>query len=104
MARNTTLSAQEITEMDEMKQKDTRNKGLKLMPVRDRGWMRLSNGAIVYWHHPARETEQTADGISFIIKPKVPDNHFGIEVEGKLTIFDAEELRRYLRWSLINQS
>ena len=48
--RKSTLSQQEIAELDEMKAKQTRGAGLSLMSVRDRGYTTLSNGKRVHWH------------------------------------------------------
>lgn len=96
--RQSTYSQAEVADLDEFKRKETRKGGLDLIPVRDRGVARLSNGTTVYWHHPKRETE-TVNGVSMVINPKVPDNHFGIEIDGKLVIFNAEELMKHLRWA-----
>jgi len=96
--RQTNLSAAEIADMDDSKRREDRNRGLKAIPIRDRGYQKLSNGVGFYWHHPKRESEEV-NGITTIATPKVPDNHFGVEIDGKMTVFDAEEFRKWLRWA-----
>lgn len=96
--RQTTYSEQEVADLNEFNRQQTRKGGLDLIPVRDRGVAKLSNGATVYWHHPKRETEEV-NGVSMVITAKVPDNHFGIVVDDKMITFNAEELRKYLRWA-----
>lgn len=85
--RKTKLSAEEIAELDENTQRETRKSGFSLMSVRDQGTTVLSNGSRVYWH---------------IAKPQYYSHHRSVpdgtlEIDGKL--FDAEELRKYLRWA-----
>ena len=96
--RKSTLSEQEIAEFDEFQKKEARNAGLALVPVRDRGVAKLSNGVTVYWHHPKREHEEV-NGITTYSTPRVADGKFGIEVDGKLVVFNAEELMKHLRWA-----
>ena len=97
--RKTSLSNQEIAELDEFNKGQTRKSGLDLIPVKERGFARLSNGAKVYWHHTPRDSEPSQDGIVTVASPRVPDNHFGIEYKGELITFNSEELRRWLRWA-----
>lgn len=100
--RKTTYSEQDVADLDEFNKAQTRKGGFALMPVRDRGYAELSNGAKVFWHHPKREQEEAEfDGVKVTTytTPQVPDQHFGIEFEGKLVTFNAEELRRWLRWA-----
>lgn len=96
--RKSTLSEQEIAELDEFQKKETRAAGLALMPVRDRGVAKLSNGVTVYWNHPKREHEPV-NGVTTYSTPRVADGQFGISVDGKLIVFNAEELMRHLRWA-----
>lgn len=96
--RRTSLSEQEVAELDAYNKQDVRKGGLNLISVRDKGTNVLSNGVRVFWHHPPYETE-VVNGVSMVIKPKVPDNHLGVEVDGKLVVFNAEELKRNLRWA-----
>lgn len=99
--RKTTLSAQEIAEMDETKRKQTRNKGLKLMPVRDRGKATLSNGITVRWHGvPTPHIIGEAGGQRIEATDRhIPDGMFGIVIKGETILFNAEELSKYLRWA-----
>jgi len=96
--RKTSLSNQEIAELDEFNKGQTRKSGLDLIPVKERGFAQLSNGAKVYWHHTPRDSEEV-NGIVTVATPRVPDNHFGIEFNGELITFNSEELRRWLRWA-----
>lgn len=92
--KKTTLSAQEIAELDEINQRVARDAGLKLMPVRDRGYARMSNGTIALWHGKPWVNE-----VGVVNGQDVPPGTFGIRIEGKNYLFDAEELRKYLRWA-----
>lgn len=82
-------SAQQITEMEEVKQKDTRKSGFALMSTRDKGITTLSNGVVVKWHGKDFEngsgaTEHTVPAGTFMINN---------------ILYDAEELRHWLRWA-----
>lgn len=102
MARKSTLSAQEIAEMDEMKQSDLRKGGFSLMSVRDRGQATLSNGAKVFWHTnnpPIQEFEDPKWGRIEVRDNTIPEGMFGIELGGKTVLFNVEELRRFIRWA-----
>lgn len=88
--RTSRLSAQEIAELDEANKKETRKQGFALMPIRDRGHARLSSGADVRWH-----TDKWTTQGNFMLRSTVPSGMF--EIDGKL--YDAEELRKYLRWA-----
>jgi len=100
--RNTTLSAKDVAEMDEMNKSTLRKTGFKLMSVRDQGSEKLSNGATVLWHTktPPMQTISRDDGPDIeVYSSTIPEGFFGIEVEGKTILFNAEELRKYLRWA-----
>ena len=96
--RKSTLSKEEVAAFDDFQKKETRAAGLALIPVRDRGVAKLSNGATVYWHHPKREHEPVY-GVTTYSTPRVADGQFGVEVDGKLVVFNAEELMKHLRWA-----
>ncbi len=87
-------SAQEITEIEEAKQKETRNTGFALMGTRDSGVARLSNGVVVKWHSKNTPWRQATDEISFRDNTVPPGTFL---IDGKL--YDAEELRKTLRWA-----
>lgn len=80
-------------------QREKRKMGYSLMDVRDQGGTVLSNGVRIHWGVKRREIPQAlVDEMPFgiYVYPKyVPDNM--MEIDGKL--YDAEELRRYLRWA-----
>lgn len=96
MARKSKLSAQEIAELDETKTREVRNLGLKMMPIRDIGSAQLSNGKVVRWHgKPTPIDYETPHGAMTITEGHVPSGTF--EVDG--TLYNAEELRKYLRWA-----
>ena len=95
--RKSTLSEQEIAEFDDFQKKETRKGGLDLMPVRDRGAAKLSNGASVRWHtnNPPKQVLDLDGKEMIITSGTVPDGTF--EVNGVL--FNAEELMKHLRWA-----
>ncbi len=95
--RQSKFSAQEVAEMDETKQKQTRNNGFKLMSVRDLGYKKLSNGASVLWHTDNPPTD-IQNGVE-VTQGTIPEGTFGIRVDGQTILFDAEELQKYLRWA-----
>lgn len=90
--------AQEISEIEEAKRKKTRSTGLKLMGTRDSGRDRLSNGAYVRWHteNPPFYTVSTStSGDITVTEGTVPEGM--LEINGVL--YEAEELRKVLRWA-----
>lgn len=95
--RKSTLSAQEVAEMDETKQKQTRKSGFKLMSVRDRGHKKLSNGATVLWHTNNPETH-SLNGYE-ITESTIPNGMFGVKFKDEIILFNAEELSKFLRWA-----
>ena len=103
MARKSNLSADDISAQDEMKsyqQKEQRKAGFSLMSVRDSGVGR-TKFATVFWHtdNPPTQYIETGRGVMEVTAGTVPEGKFGIEFDGKTVLFDAEELRKYLRWA-----
>lgn len=99
--RHTTLTAEQIAELDEMnqstfQQRRQRDAGLKLMGTRDSGTARLRNlagGEVrLYWH-----VNTEAD--DWEPRRHVPDGTFIIENQDATIALNAEELRRFLRWA-----
>jgi len=86
-------SAQQITEMEEAKQKDARKSGFALMGTRDSGRAKLDNGVVVEWHVD-RDWSEEVNGIA-TKDSTVPPGTF--KIDGKL--YDAENLRHWLRWA-----
>lgn len=97
--RSSELSA-EILKAEKAKddRKRSRSRGFSKMAERDKGWQRLKNGALVRWHVPTEWSEDMELPNGSVIQVKdatVPPETF--EIDGK--IFNAEELRRWLRWA-----
>lgn len=96
------LAPEVQAELDEYNHRQNRSHGYSLMSIRDRGWQELTNGVIAHWNFPRRESEAiTYRGSTYqtVENPRVPNGHFGLEVNGELVVFDAEELRKVLRWA-----
>jgi hypothetical protein len=75
----------------------SRNNGFSLMSVRDRGWVTISEmrtGEVnLFWHidRPLVDGE---------VRVNVPPGMIRIDMGGdKWLLFDAEELRKFLRWA-----
>lgn len=94
--RKSSLSDAEIADLDESTRRESRKSGFGLMSERDGGTKVLSNGVRVFWNHPTYKDGD--DNFAYIRKAKVPDNHLGIVIDGKLIVFNGEELKRALRW------
>lgn len=83
----------EAAELAEHQRRTHRAQGFSLMDDRDRGYTVLSNGIPFIWHVP-KDNRQS--GLGYL---NVPDNHFVLEIKGEKHLFDAEEIRRVLRWA-----
>lgn len=88
-------SAQQITEMEEAKQKETRATGFALMNTRDGGVAKLDNGVVVRWHTDRFQEFDDYRYGTIEVHDTVPPGTF--EIDGKL--YDAENLRHWLRWA-----
>lgn len=92
--RKAPKSEQEKLEIEAAERTDRRKGGFELGKVRDRGWGTLHDitgrEVVMLWHPVER-----LPGLAY---DKVPDNHFGLVIDGKKVIFEAEEFRRLLRW------
>lgn len=92
-------SAQQITEMEEAKQKETRNTGFALMGTRDSGVAKLDNGVVVRW--PTGRTKWRVQGHTSggqeveVGEHSLPAGTFMING----VLYDADELRKWLRWA-----
>lgn len=84
--RKSSLKALELEE-EESNQRQSRNNGLSLMSVRDRGWAKLSNGSVMEWSVDSPLQE-------LVPRRQIPVGHFYLD--GKL--FDVDEFRKYERW------
>lgn len=88
--RKSKQSAAEIEQLElaESQRRGKRNKVFKsLVPERDRGWVRLSNGSVFQW-------PVTAPLEELVPRQHVPEGHFMLD--GKL--YDYDEFLRYARW------
>lgn len=101
MARKTKLSAQEVSEMDEFKKSEFRKGGLNLISEKDRGWSvdydATGRRVAILWHTDRKPDEGEA-------MRRVPEGQVVLEFEGKSggkehVIFDADKLKRAIRWA-----
>ena len=93
--RRSNLTADDILKAEQAKEDrhQARKNGYSKMEERDRGYQRLSNGSSVRWHIEPEWSEEV-NGISTLEATVAP----GVfEIDGKE--FDAEELRKWLRWA-----
>ena len=84
-------SEQEKSEIQAAERQGKRKGAFKIMQDRDRGWAELSNGAHILWHRERPKDEG-------VVWTPVPDGCFALDINGKRTLFDAEEFRKHLRW------
>lgn len=75
-------------EQAEFQRRENRNNGLSLAAIRDRGWVKLTNGSILEWHidRPFYDGE---------VRTHVPEGMFMLDRK----LFDVDEFRKFLRWS-----
>lgn len=92
--RRSKLKAEEIEQLDraEDDRRRSRKNGYSLMEDRDRGGMRLSNGAIIEWHVPK---ERRTDGVCY---SGIESGNFILNIEGQKAVFSADEFRKWVRW------
>lgn len=83
--RKTTLSEQDIAEMDESKAKQVRGNGLSLMSIRDRGFTTLRNGKKIYWNTSTSYSGRKLVQPGYVILDGVS--------------YDVDELQKWLRWA-----
>lgn len=94
MARQSKIKAEDAlaAELAANDRKEKRKTGFDMMPIRDRGYKRLSNGVTILWPTD-RELE---DGETIT---RVPDGKFVLIVDGEYIPFDTDEFRQQLRWA-----
>ncbi len=100
--RKSSYTETEVAELDAFNKNQTHSAGVKLGSVRDRGHAVMRNGVQVYWSHPKYEHEPIKiDGVEYMTSSssQVASGDFGMVIDGKMVVFNAEELRRYLRWA-----
>lgn len=86
--RKSTLSQEEVAELDAFNKGETRKSGFNLMSDRDKGYAKLTNGSEVQWHvdRPLRNYEAR-----LFVRPG------NIIIDGKK--FNVDELMKYTRWA-----
>lgn len=89
--RQTTLSAGEVAEMDETKNREQRSSGFALMGSRDSGAVKLSNGILMNWHVSKPDTRYPYR--------RIEPGTFILRINGKDHVFDADEFGKFLRWT-----
>jgi hypothetical protein len=88
--RKSKLSASEIEaqQLAEHQERSGRRDGFSMMTIRDRGWVRLSNGSVFEWPVERELGEGEA-------RTHVPEGTFILD--GKL--YDVDEFRKWQRWA-----
>lgn len=107
--RQSRLTFEEIqaAEQASEKRRQSRNQGFRKMHDRDRAHQKLSNGITMLWHvdrelnkdesHIVREDGTVVD---ITVYPQdVPEECFGLVIDGKRYLFDLDEFRKWLRWA-----
>lgn len=89
----TKLTAADIQQAEQAQanRKQKRSQAFRVMHDRDRGWHRLSNGALIEWHTNTPLEE-------YVPKTRIEPGTFLLTIEGKRAVFDVEEFRKWLRW------
>lgn len=85
--RNSKLKAAEL-EQAEFDERQSRNNGLSMMAIRDRGWARLSTGQVMEWP-VGRELEEG------VPRRQIPEGMFFLDDKP----YDVDEFRKFLRWA-----
>lgn len=107
--RNTNLTADEIFAAEKAAddRRRSRNQGFAKMHERDQAVQLLSNGATMLWHVNQEDNKNTSsftreDGTvveMVVYPPEIPEDSFGLLLDGKKYIFNLEEFRKWLRWA-----
>lgn len=94
MARQSKIKAEDAlaAELAANERREKRQTGFDMMPIRDRGYKRLSNGVTILW--PTDRKPRDGEAIT-----RVPDGNFVLIVDGKGILFDTDEFRQQLRWA-----
>ena len=88
--RRSKLRAQELEEAElaEHNRQQSRKDGLSMVEVRDRGWVRLSNGSVLEWPVDRELREGEA-------RSRISRGSF--KLNGRL--YDSDEFRKWERWA-----
>lgn len=92
--RKSKISASDMEKRDllEYERSHKRNRVYKeLIPEKDKGWVRLSNGVVFLWH----TDRELAEGE---LRDHVPSGSFVLAIDSKKYAFDLDEFRKWLRW------
>ncbi len=109
MPRHTKLTQEEILEAEKASDNrhHSRNQGYAKMHERDKAVQLLSNGATMVWHVPKElnksesrflRDDGTVENIT-VYPPEIPEDCFGLIIDGKRYLFDLDEFRKWLRWA-----
>lgn len=103
------LTFEEIQAAEEASEnrRRSRSQGFKKMHERDKAVQLLSNGAVMLWYVPKElnkesswYTNEEGKQVEIVVYPeKIPEDSFGLLLDGKKYIFDLAEFRKYLRWA-----
>lgn len=85
-------SDMEARELSEYNRRHKRDRAFDTMKIRDRGWVRLSNGVILHWPvtNPPEE---------LVPRQVVPEGTFMLSIGDQTAVFDLDEFRMWLRWA-----
>lgn len=107
--RNTKLTADEIHAAEEASENRrlSRGQGFKKMHERDKAVQLLSNGAVMLWHVPrelgkqqSNFTGENGEIVEVVVyPPEIPEDSFGLIIDGKKYLFNLDEFRKWLRWA-----
>lgn len=87
------LTGSDILEAEKAaaERQENRKSGYSMVHIRDQGGHRLENGTVIYWPVPNAEN-------SFQSRP-MRKGTFILDIDGKKTVFDVEEFRKWIRWA-----
>lgn len=94
--RKSKLTAEEIQAAEKAAddRRISRGHGFSMMEVRDRGWARLNNGAVIIW--PV-DKEKRLPGVPYL---SVPRGHFVLDLGGAgRHLFETDDFQKFLRWA-----
>lgn len=105
--KKTNLTFEEIQTAEKAAddRRKSRKTGFEKMIERDESMHRLSNGVVMLWHvnrdlmYPYISGTDSEGQEYKVYQPTVPEDSFGLSIDGKVYLFNLEEFRRSLRWA-----